>query len=73
MSTNVVHRPVTTLGHQWGQRVFWEWPTFFKLFKLCPTHFFWWASPPGYGPGSTAHIIWNHQKWHRFEIIGIAL
>jgi len=29
-------RPVTSLRHQMGQRVFWEGP---KFFKLCPTHF----------------------------------
>ena len=27
------NRPVTSLGHQWGRRVFWEWHNFFKL---CP-------------------------------------
>jgi len=32
-SSEGVYRPVTSLGHQGGRRVFWEWP---KLFKLCP-------------------------------------
>ena len=36
-------RPVTSLGHQWGRRDFWEEAKFFKLqsssFKLCSTHF----------------------------------
>jgi len=33
-------RPVTTLGHRGGRRrILWERPKFFKLFKLCPTHF----------------------------------
>jgi len=45
-------RPVTSLGHQEGRRVFWEGP---KFFKLCPTHFprggFAPCAPPGYGPG----------------------
>ena len=36
-------RPVTSLGHQEGRRVFWEGPNFFfavsNIFKLYPTHF----------------------------------
>jgi len=37
-------RPVTSLEHQGGQRVFWEGPKFFKLCPivlntLCATHF----------------------------------
>jgi len=48
-------RPVTSLGHQVGRRVFWEGP---KIFKLCPTHFSRGAKifargaspPPGYEP-----------------------
>ena len=45
-------RPVTSLGHRAGRRVFWEGP---KFFKLCPIvlnyvqHIFQ-KSPPGYGP-----------------------
>jgi len=31
-------RPVTSLGHQSGRRIFWEGP---KFFKVCPTHFSW--------------------------------
>jgi len=33
LSTTSKSRPVTSLGHQEGQRVFWEGP---KFFKLCP-------------------------------------
>jgi len=60
--TAVTTRPVTSLGHQVGQRIFWEGPTFFQLWPA-----FWTMSntffqgrrkslqgelrPPGYGPG----------------------
>jgi len=33
-------RPVTSLGHQGGRRVFWEG---LKFLKLCPTHFSRWS------------------------------
>jgi len=33
-------RPVTSLGHQGGRRVFWEGP---KILKLCPRHFSRWG------------------------------
>jgi len=36
----MVDRPVTSLGHYMGRRVFWEGPKFFKLCELCPTHFY---------------------------------
>ena len=32
----VINRPLPSLGHMVGQRVFYEGP---KFFKLCPTHF----------------------------------
>ena len=55
-------RPVTSLGHQGGRRVFWEGP---KFLKLCPTHFSrGWRKKlqgvlisPGYGPA------WNIGKF----------
>ena len=56
-----ISRPVTSLGHQVGRRVFWEGPTFFKL---GPIHFSRGGKflgvllPPGYGP---ANIV----KWSR--------
>jgi len=57
-------RPVTSLGHQEGRRVFWEGP---KIFKLCPivsnyiqhvfpggrTFFLGCFAPPGYGPAES--------------------
>jgi len=60
VENGVKHKPVTSLGHQEGRRVFWEWP---KFFKLCPTPFSRRGelfcrgrsppSSPGYGPGQT--------------------
>ena len=56
VSNIATSRPVASLGHQAGRRVFWEGH---KFFKLCPTHFprerklfqggF---PPPSYGPGN---------------------
>ena len=54
-------RPVTSLGNQGEQRVFWEGPKFFKLYQIVLNyvqHIFpggrkilWWGfAPPGYGP-----------------------
>jgi len=59
-SHRVKVRPVTSLGHQEGRRVFREGP---KFFELCPTHLSRGAKillrgdpspyPPGYGPGKS--------------------
>jgi len=66
VKTALVARPVISLGHQKGRRVFRQGPKFFELcpifIKLCPTHFSrrgknfigenFSAPPPGYGPAS---------------------
>jgi len=43
VKTALVARPVISLGHQKGRRVFRQGPKFFELcpifIKLCPTHF----------------------------------
>jgi len=58
----LITRPVTSLGHQVGRRVFWEGLKFFKpcpiVLKICQTHFYRGVKnfargaspPPGYGP-----------------------
>jgi len=62
---HLLHRPVTSLGHQEGRRIFREWP---KAFKLCPRflnyvqHIFPGVArkilggfaPLGYGPASSS-------------------
>jgi len=62
--TALWRRPVTSLGHQGGRRVFWEGT---KFFKLCPIilnyaqhiftsgaeNFLGWLRVPGYGPAVT--------------------
>ena len=42
IKTRTTIRPLTSLGHKVGRRVFWEGPNFWTMsnsFKLCPTHF----------------------------------
>jgi len=62
-----IDRPVTSLGHQEGRRVFREGSKFFELcpifLNLCPTHFSRGAKnylgelrPPGYGYRSSANF-----------------
>jgi len=63
----VINRPITSLGHQEGRRVFWEGP---KLFKLCPMVlnyvqliFTGGLCPPGYGPGHKSTQGWKVSFW----------
>jgi len=42
-SMSLTRRPVTSLGHQEGRRVFWEWPKFLnyvRYFPIVPNIFF---------------------------------
>jgi len=55
--SGLVGRPVISLGHQVGQKVFWEGHKFFKLYPILSNyvqHIFQGAiphlRPPGYGP-----------------------
>jgi len=62
--TRIWNRPVTSLGHQAGRRVFWEGP---KFFKLCPIvlnyiqHIFPGGASPSCAPLVTG-LIWN-DNW----------
>jgi len=53
-TNTILHRPVTSLRHREGGRVFWDGP---KFFELCPTQsprggekFSWGFAPVGYAP-----------------------
>jgi len=69
-------RPVTSLGHQGGQRVFWEGP---KFFKLCPRHFSRWgekflgeASPPCLRVWQKYICCWHTEWFVSFESVQLA-